>query len=187
MIARIFRRGRLMNVHDGTADVIGGNDVDPIVGSERKYRKAGEDAEGLYHVELGSFGAAAVTENDGRAKNGARNFGQKLVHHVLAEFLGAGVRIVIGAGPIDGGVFLDDFVLAGAGDGYGGDVGKAAEAVMILGAAGELNHLESAAQIYVEALLFGFAIEGCGAVDERVGGFRPGRGTRHRAGRIEDG
>ncbi len=88
--------------------------------------------------------------------------------HVLAEFFGAGVGIVVGAIPVDRGVFLDYFVRALAGDGNRADVAEAAEAVLVAGALGELDDFERAAEIYVEAAFFGFAIQGCGAVDYRV-------------------
>jgi hypothetical protein len=81
------------------------------------------------------------------------------VDHVFAEFLGTSVRVVVGARPVDGRVFLDDFVLAVAGDGDRRDVREAPQAVMILSSPGELNDFESAAEIYIEALFFGFAVE----------------------------
>jgi len=40
--------------------------------------------------------------------------------------------------------------------------------VLIAGALGELDDFERAAQIYVEAAFFGFAIQGCSAVDYGV-------------------
>ena len=52
------------------------------------------------------------------------DIGEQLVDHVLAEFFSARVGVVVGAVPVDGGVFGDDFVLAVAGDGDGGNVAE---------------------------------------------------------------
>src|SRR5271168_1404286 len=92
------------------------------------------------------------------------------MHHVLAEFLGARVGIVVGAGPVDRGIFGDDLVLALAGYGDGGYVRIAQETVAILRAAGQLDYLQAAAEIDVEALLFGFAVQRGGAMNQRAGG-----------------
>ena len=89
---------------------------------------------------------------------------------MFAEFFRAGVRIVVGAIPIDRGVFLNYFVGALSGDGYRADVAEAAEAVLVAGALGELDDFEGAAEIYVEATFFGFAIQGCSAVNYGVCG-----------------
>ena len=170
MIDAVRGRGLLMNGDDGFGDVVRGHDVDSIVGTQRKNREAGQDVEGLHHVELRSFGAAAVAHYDRGTEDGARHVGQQLVHHVLAEFLGACVGIVVGAGPVDRGVFGDDLVLALAGYGDGGYVRIAQDTVAILRAAGQLDYFQAAAEIDVEALLFGFAVQRGGAMNQRVGG-----------------
>ena len=74
--------------------------------------------------------------------------------HVFAEFFSTGVGIVVGALPIDGGIFVNDFVLAGSGDSDSRYVGETAQAMMILRSASELNYFERATQIHIEALLF---------------------------------
>src|SRR5258706_4019681 len=122
VIARIDGRIFLVDSYDGFAYVIRGNDVNTIGGLEGKNGKTGENAEALDHVELRGFGTAAVAKNDGGTKNRARHVGEQLVDHVFAEFFGAGVGIVIGARPVNGSVFLDDFILARASNGHGGDM-----------------------------------------------------------------
>ena len=76
------------------------------------------------------------------------------MHHVLAEFFGARIGIVIRTVPIDRAVFLNDFVLARSRDRHRGNMRKAAQPVPILRAPRKLNHLERATQIYIHALLF---------------------------------
>ncbi len=92
------------------------------------------------------------------------------MNHVLAELFGAGVGIVVGTRPVDGSVFGDDLVLAFACNRDRRNVGVTKNAVAILRAAGQLNYFQAAAQIYVEALLLGFAVERRGAVNQRMGG-----------------
>ena len=75
--------------------------------------------------------------------------GSKLPHHVLAEFLRAGVRIVVRTIPIDRRVFLDHFVGAMTCHGDGAHVAEAAEAMLFARAHRKLYHLERAAQIYI--------------------------------------
>jgi hypothetical protein len=94
--------------------------------------------------------------------------GQQLVQHVLAELLGAGVGVVVGALPVDDVVLGDDLVLALAADGDGGDVGEAAQAVVVLGVAGELDDAEGAAQVDVEAGLGRLAVQRGGDVEDAV-------------------
>src|SRR5271163_4364064 len=89
---------------------------------------------------------------------------------MLAEFFCARVGVVVGAIPIDRSVFLNYLVGTLAGDGDGADVTEAAQAVLVAGALGELDDFERAAKIHVEAAFFGFAIQGCGAVDYGVCG-----------------
>jgi hypothetical protein len=115
---------------------------------------------------LRGFRAAAVAEHNCGAKNRARNVRQQLLSHVLAELLGAGVGVVVGAPPVDGSVFLDDFVLACSCDGNRGNMGKTPQAMVVLRTPGQLNDFEGAAQVYVEALLFRFSVERSGAMDQ---------------------
>ena len=144
----------MMDGHDGFADVIGGNDIDAIGRAKRKDRQTGKYAESLNHIELRGFGPPAIAQYDGRTKNCARDIGEQLMNHVLAEFFRAGVGIVIRARPIDSGVFVNHFVLARSSDRDRGDVRKAPQPVVILRTASELNDFKRAAQIHVEALLF---------------------------------
>src|SRR6202008_3520521 len=107
---------------DGFGNVVRRHDVNFIVRAQRKNRHLRQNVKGLNHVELRSLGAAAVAHDDGGAENRLGHVGQKLIGHVLAEFLGARVGIVIGARPVDGRVFADDFVFSFSGDGNGGNV-----------------------------------------------------------------
>ena len=77
-------------------------------------------------------------------------------------------------------VFLDDFVLAVAGDGDRRDMRKAPQAVMILRAPGELNDFQSAAEIHVQALFFGFAVERSRAMYDGIARFERAHDIRRR-------
>src|SRR5207249_11182366 len=92
----------------------------------------------------------------------------------LAKFLGAGVGIVIRAGPVDGHVFGDDFVFSLSRDRDGGNMRVAAQSVAVLSAARELNDFERASQVDIQALLLRFAIQRCGAVDQGIRGVNEG-------------
>ena len=61
-------------------------------------------------------------------------------------------------------------LLALAGDGHGADVAEAAQAVVVLARQAELDDLQRAAQVHVEAALLRLAVERGGAVDDRIGG-----------------
>src|ERR1019366_4202295 len=86
-----------------------------------------------------------------------------------AEFLGAGIRIVIRAAPIDRRVFLDDLIGAMTSDGDGADVAEAPQAVLVTGASPKLYHFERPAKIYVQAASFRLPIERSGAMNDGVG------------------
>ena len=148
----------LMQRGDGVGDEIHRDDINAIAGAEGEHGEAGEKDEGADHVELIGFGAAAIAQDYARTENCALHVWQQLADHVLAELFGAGIGIVIRAVPVYRVVFLDDFVRALAGYGYRADVAEAAQAVLVTGALGELDDFESAAQIYVEAAFFGFAV-----------------------------
>ena len=70
-------------------------------GTKGERRQSGEKDEGLHHIELSGFRAAAVAQNDAGTEDGDRHVRQQFANHVLAEFLGARVGIVIGAIPVD--------------------------------------------------------------------------------------
>ena len=94
-------------------------------------------------------------------------------HHVFAEFFRARVGIVVGAVPINRGIFGNDFVAALARHGHGRNLAESAQAVRVPGpAGGELDDFQCAAQVHREAAFFRFAIERRGAVDHRLGGSR---------------
>ena len=150
--------------------VIHGNDIHLVRCAEGKRRKTGEKDECANHIELVCFRPAAIAENDARAENSARHIGQQLADHVLAEFLGSRVGIVIRAIPIDGFVFLHDLVRAVTGHGDRADVAETAQSVIVAGARSELDHFERAAEVHVQAAFFGFAIQGRGAMNHRIGG-----------------
>ena len=95
---------------------------------------------------------------------------QQLADHVLAEFLGAGVRIVVRAVPIDRLVFGDHFILPLARHRHGAHMAEAAQAVIVVRAHGQLYNLQRAAQIHVQTALLRLAIQRSRAVNHRVGG-----------------
>src|SRR6516164_9403405 len=70
-------------------------DVHPVSRSERQDAQPGEKDESSYHIELRGGRPPAVAQNNARAKNGFGNFRQQLADHVLAEFLGASVGIIV--------------------------------------------------------------------------------------------
>ncbi len=95
-----------MQRHHRVRDVIHRNDVDSIRRAKRKNWQPGEKYERADHVELIRFRAAAVAQHDAGAKNRALHVREQLAHHMLAEFLGARVGIVVGTIPVDRSVFL---------------------------------------------------------------------------------
>ena len=144
--------------------------------AEGQHRKSGEKNERAHHVELRRFrrgGCRPARCWDG--KRCADTSGSKLAHHVLAEFLGARVGIVVGAVPVDRSDPPDHFMAAVPGDGHGGDLAEAAQAVGILRAARQLRHFQRAAQIHVQAAFLRFAIERRGAMNHRIGGAHQAR------------
>ena len=94
--------------------------------------------------------------------------GRSSSHHVLAEFLCAGVGIVVGAIPVDRTIFRHHFVLPLPGHGHRAHVTEAAQAMIVVRAPRQLEHLERAAQVHVQAALFRLAIQGGGAVNDRI-------------------
>ena len=74
--------------------------------------KPGQEDKRPHHVELRCLGIAAVSQHNAGPENRQRHIRQQLAHHVLAKFLRARIRIVIGAVPIDRVVLGDDFVAA---------------------------------------------------------------------------
>ena len=101
--------------------------------------------------------------------------GKQLANHVLAEFFGARVGIVVRAVPIDGRIFLDHFIRAVPGDRDGAHMAEPPQAVLVARAHGQLNHFERAAQIHVQAAFLRFAIERRGAVNHGIGGAHQAR------------
>ena len=160
----------LMQGDDGVGHEIHRNDVNAISRAEGQDPQTCQEDEGLDHVELGGFPAAAVAQDDAGAEDGAGHVGEQFSNHVLAKFLGAGVGVVVGAVPVDGLLLAHHFVRALAGDGDGADVADAAQAVEVAGGSGQLDHFQGAAQVDVEAAFLRLTIERSGAVDDRVGG-----------------
>src|SRR5215470_10709899 len=95
----------LMDGDNCLANIVGGNDVDAVVRAQWKYRQPRQDVKSLHHIELGGLGSPAITHNDRWAKNGTGYVWQKLGDHVLTKLFCARVRIVVGAIPVDGGIF----------------------------------------------------------------------------------
>ena len=131
MVDLVIRSRLLMQRHHRVGDVVHRNDVHLVLGAEGQDRQAGEKDEGAHHVELRGLGVAAVAQHDAGTEDGARHIRQQLADHVLAKLLGAGVRIVVGAVPLDGIVLLHHFVRALPGHGDGGNMAEAAQAVVV--------------------------------------------------------
>ena len=57
-----------LHVQRGNAvgDVIHGDDIELIRGTEGKHRQPGEKHERAHHIKLRGFGAAAISEHDAR-------------------------------------------------------------------------------------------------------------------------
>src|SRR5579859_4622203 len=92
------------------------------------------------------------------------------MHHVLTEFFGASVRVVIGPRPIDGFIFAHNFVLPRASHSDRGYMRIATQTVAILNAAGELDDFQGPGQIYVETLFLRLSIQRRSTVEDRVRG-----------------
>src|ERR1700756_4742991 len=86
---------------DGIGDEINVDDVDLVVRAKRQRRQSRQEDKRLHHVELSGLGMAAVAENDAGAKNRLGRIRKQNVSHVFAEFLGAGVGIIVGTIPLD--------------------------------------------------------------------------------------
>src|ERR1017187_8909847 len=169
MVNLVRRLLLLMQRGDGARDIVHRNDIDAIGRAEGKCGKSGEEDEGANHFELVRFRAPAVAEHDARTKYRARNIREQLADHVLAEFLGPGVRVVVRAAPIDRCVFRDDLIRSMASDGDGTDVAEAPQAVLVTGASRKLDHFERPPKIYVQAAFFRLPIDRSGAMNDGVG------------------
>ena len=127
------------------------HDVDTRGRTKGKRRKSSQENEGANHVKLIRLRAAAISQHDTGPENRSLNVGQQLPDHVFAEFLCACVRVVIRAVPIDRRIFLHYFVQSLPRNGHGAHVAEPPKPVMVARARGELNHLQRAAQVYVQA------------------------------------
>src|SRR4029077_16093164 len=90
------------------------------------------------------------------------------VSHVFAEFLGAGVGIIVGAIPFDRLIFSDDFVAALPGYCDGADFAETPQAMIMLGVTSERQHFQGTAQVYIETALFRFAVQRRRAMNDRI-------------------
>ena len=156
----------LVQGHDGIGDVIHGHDVNLVAGAQRQHRQPGEEDKGLHHVELCGLGTTAIAQHNAGAEDGARHVRQQFADHVLAEFLGARVRVVVRAVPIDSRVLGDHLVFAHPGHGHCADVTEAAQAVRAVRPEGQLDNLERAAQVDVQTTLFRLAVQRRGTVND---------------------
>ena len=158
-----------MEHRDGIGHVIHRHNVDAIRRAKWQRRQTREEYKSANHVELVRFWPPAVAQHDARPENRARHIRQKLPHHVLAEFLGARVGIVVRAIPIDRSVLLHYFIRTLAAHRDGAHVAEAAQSMIVARPHRELDHFERSAQIHVEAALLGFAIERSGAMNHGIG------------------
>src|SRR5947209_19469032 len=108
----------LVQSGDGVSDEVDVDDVNLVTGAKRKHGQISEKDKCLHHIELGCGGVTAIAEHDTWTENRNRRFRQEFADHVLAELLGAGVGIIVGAGPVDRPILGYDFVTALAGYGY---------------------------------------------------------------------
>ena len=130
------------------------DNVHTIARTQREDRQSCQENERPHHIELSSFCAAAVTENNAGTENGFRHIRQELANHVLAKFFGARIGIVIRAVPVDGIIFSDDLALTLPGHGYRAHVTEAAEAVVVVHLHSQPDYFEGSAQVHVQAALF---------------------------------
>src|SRR5260370_17922852 len=75
----------LMNRHDCFADIVRRYDIDFIVRTQRKNRHLCQNIERLNHIELRSFRAAAVAQNNGGAEKRLWDVGRKRILPWLPE------------------------------------------------------------------------------------------------------
>src|SRR5581483_832281 len=116
----------LMERGNGVGDEVGIHDVDLVFGTKRQHRQSRQEYECFHHVELRRLRITAVAEHDARPENCFGYIWQKLPDHVLAEFLGAGIRIVIRPVPLDCTILGYNFILTFARDRNGTDVTESA-------------------------------------------------------------
>src|SRR5262249_46675771 len=100
----------LMKCGDRVCNEIHVHDVDLVRWTKRQNGQTREKDKCLDHVELRRFRMAAVAQDDAGTEDGFRRIWQQHPRHVLAEFLGTRIRIVIRSVPIDRLVFRDEFV-----------------------------------------------------------------------------
>ncbi|GBC83338.1 hypothetical protein HRbin10_02485 [bacterium HR10] len=168
MIRLVFRPLLLMERDDGVGDEVHRHDIHAIVRTEGQDGEAGQEDEGAHHIELRGGPIAAIPEHDARPKDRARDIGQQLPDHVLAELLRPRVGIVIRAVPINGLILAHDLVAAMAGDSDGAHVAEAAHSMILVGRPSELDDFERAPEIDVQAAALGSPIEGGRAMDDRI-------------------
>src|SRR5205814_3493359 len=123
-----------------------------------------------YHVELGGLRMPAITEHNTGPKNRNRDLGHKLPHHVLAKFFGARVRIVIRSIPLNRSILSYHFILTLARDRNRAYQTKSSQPVVIMRLLRQQEHLQRAAQVYIQAAFLRFAIQRRRAMQHRIGG-----------------
>src|SRR5215469_4760157 len=102
MVDLVRRLRLLVQRGDRAGDEIDRHDINLVPWPEGKGGESCKEDKRANHIELGRFGSSAVTQDDAGPKYYARHIGQELPHHMLAEFLGARIRIVVRAIPING-------------------------------------------------------------------------------------
>ena len=160
----------LMKCGDGVGDEIHVHDVNFIGGTKWQSFQSSKEDKSFHHVELRGLGMTTVAQHDAGTENGDLDVGQQFTNHVLAELLGARVGIVVGAFPINGAVFGNDFIAALTGDSDCADVTETAQSVIVMRAPRQLNHFQRAAQIHVQATLHRLAVQRRRTVDYGVSG-----------------
>ena len=95
-----------------------------------------------------------------------RDLGQQLGHHVLTELLGSAVRVVVAQFPAESVILGDVLAVPRARDRRGRHIAEASESVVVRGSASELDHLQGASEVRIQARLRRLSIQRCGAVDD---------------------
>ena len=132
MINLLLGMRLLVQREDRIRNVIHRYDIDPRVWVKRQNGEIPQKDERAHHVELRGFRAAAVSQDDTGAKYRSRHIREQFLNHVLAEFLCARVGIVVGAAPINGAVFVNEFVAAVSRHSDGADLAEPAQPMRIV-------------------------------------------------------
>src|SRR5690348_8634144 len=113
---------------------------------------------------------AAVAQDNAGTEDGLRRIRQQHPRHVLAEFLGTRIRIVIRSVPIDRLVFRYKLVAPLPCNRHRADFAETSQSMVVLSVPCQRQNFQRAAQIDVQATLFRFSIEGSSTVNYGIRG-----------------